>query len=193
MISSYRLGDLVLLAALNEDEQKQLLDEHPDSIGSQYILRKRMNNCSNNIDIITEIVLEHISKNLELLPKDISDSTLIHLRIGDVVAGNHWHEQVKRPLPIEYIKGVLANDNNKKYVIGKCFFADLSSTNYEECITLSNIYLQSVIDELQAEHFDSGNADIDLCCAVKSKTFIQGQGYFSQLIVEIRNKILSNQ
>jgi len=46
-----------------------------------------------------------------------------------------------------------------------------------------------VINELQAEYFNSGNADIDLCCAVKSKLFIQGMGYFSKLIVEIRKKL----
>jgi hypothetical protein len=42
---------------------------------------------------------------------------------------------------------------------------------------------------LRAEYFDSGNADIDLYCAVKSKIFIQGKGYFSKLIVEIRKRL----
>jgi len=45
------------------------------------------------------------------------------------------------------------------------------------------------MNELNAEHFDSVNADIDLCCAVKSKLFIQGKGYYSKLIVEIRKKL----
>ena len=45
-----------------------------------------------------------------------------------------------------------------------------------------------MINEFEAEHFNSGNADLDLCCAVKSKLFIQGKGYYSQLIVDIRNK-----
>jgi hypothetical protein len=73
--------------------------------------------------------------------------------------------------------------------MGKCFFAKTSSTNYEDCIKYSNIYLQNVINELDAEHFDSGNTDIDLCCAVKSKLFLQGRGFFSKLIVEIRKKL----
>ena len=47
----------------------------------------------------------------------------------------------------------------------------------------------NVITELQAEYFDSGNADIDLYCAIKSKIFIQGKGYFSKLIVEIRKRL----
>jgi hypothetical protein len=176
MISSYRLGDL-LFVGLSENEINEILTEYPNSIGAKYILEKSKNIYSNNIDIITNIVLQHIEENLDFLPKNITDSTLIHLRLGDVVAGNEWHEKLKRPLEVNYIKSLLANDTNQKYVIGKCFFAKPSSTNYEECITLSNEYLHNVINELQAEHFNSGNADIDLCCAVKSKLFIQGRGF----------------
>jgi hypothetical protein len=133
--------------------------------------------------------LEKIERNIDFLPKDISDSTLIHLRLGDVISGNEWHEKLKRPLDVSFLKSLVSKDTNKKYVIGKCFFAETSSRNYKECIRDSNIYLQNVIAELQAEHFDSGNTDIDLCCAVKSKLFIQGKGYFSKLIVEIRKQL----
>jgi hypothetical protein len=188
MISSYRLGDLVLLS-LTEREKKEILMQHPNSIGSKYILEKRKNKYSNNIDLITKIVMENLEQNLDLLPKNITESTLIHLRLGDVVAGNKSYETSKRPLEVNYIKSLVANDMNPKYVIGKCFFAKPSSTNYEECINLSNEYLHNVINELQAEHFNSGNADIDLYCAVKSKIFIQGKGFFSKLIVEIRKKL----
>lgn len=191
MISSYRLGDLVFLS-LNEHEKNEILIEHPNSIGSKYILEKRNNNCCNNIDLITKIVMENIEQNLDLLPKNITESTLIHLRLGDVVAGNEWHEKAKRPLKLNYLKSLVADDNNPKYVIGKCFFAKPSSTNYEECINLSNEYLHNVINELEAQHFDSGNPDIDLYCAIKSKIFIQGRGYFSKLIVEIRKKLNLN-
>lgn len=209
MISSYRLGDLVLLT-LTKQEQDEILEEHPDSIGAKYILEKRNNNSigrkynlkkrnnylSNNninininIDIITKIVLENIEQKLHLLPNDITESTVIHLRLGDVIAGNEQHEKSKRPLDVNYIKSLVANDINKKYIIGKCFFAKPSSTNYEECIYLSNKYLHDVIDKLEAEHFNSGNPDIDLYCAIKSKIFIQGKGFFSKLIVEIRKKL----
>jgi hypothetical protein len=188
MISSYRLGDLVFLN-LTEHEKNEILTEHPNSIGSKYILEKRNNNCSNNIVLITKIVMEKMDQTLDLLPKNITESTLIHLRLGDVVAGNELHEKVKRPLEVNYIKSLIANDNNPKYVIGKCFFAKPSSKNYEECINLSNKYLHNVINELQAEYFNSNNADVDLCCAVKSKIFIQGRGFFSKLIVEIRKQI----
>ena len=188
MISSYRLGDLVFLE-LNKNEKNEILNEHPNSIGSKYILEKINNNCSNNIDLITKIVMENIEQNLDLLPKNITESTIIHLRLGDVVAGYAYHERIKRPLEINYLKSLIADDNNPKYVIGKCFFAKPSSTNYEECINLSNEYLHNVINELEAEYFNSGNADIDLYCAVKSKIFIQGRGFFSKLIVEIRKKL----
>ena len=191
MISSYRLGDLVMLD-LSENDKNKILKEHPNSIGSKYILEKNKNNCCNNIDLITKIVMENIEQNLDLLPKDITKSTLIHLRLGDVIAGNEWHEKIKRPLDIDYIKSLVASDMNPKYVIGKCFFAETSSTNYEECINLSNKYLHDVINELQATHFDSGNADVDLYCAIKSKIFIQGRGFFSKLIIEIRKKLNLN-
>ena len=189
MISSYRLGDLVMLNNLGENEMNEILMEHPISIGSKYILEKRNNTSYNNIDLITKIVMEHIEQNIHLLPKNITDSTLIHLRLGDVVAGNEWHEKIKRPFEVDYIKSLVSNDTNPKYVIGKCFFARPSSINYEECINKSNEYLHNVINELQAEYFNSGNADIDLCCGVKSKLFIQGRGFFSKLIVEIRKKL----
>lgn len=197
MISSYRLGDLVF-GKLTHVDVNEILTEHPNSIGSKYILETKTkshqnnilkNKKNDNIHVITKIVMEHIEQNLDFLPINITDSTLIHLRLGDVVAGNEYHEKLKRPLTVNYIKSLLADDTNPKYVIGKTFFAKTSSTNYEECINLSNEYLDNLINELQAKHFDSGNADIDLCCAVKSKLFIQGKGLFSKLIFEIRKKL----
>jgi len=187
MTSSYRLGDLVLLN-LNQNEKTAILRDYPNSIGAKYI-NKINNNSHNKIDIITQIVLEYITHINDFLPKDISQCTLIHLRLGDVIAGNEWHEKIKRPLEINKLKSLLINDNNKKYVIGKCFFSITSSTNYQECTNLSNIYLKNVINELKAEHFNSEDADIDLCCAIKSKIFVQGRGFFSKLIVEIRKKL----
>lgn len=188
MISSYRLGDLVLLQ-LGEGEKNEIIHDHPNSIGTKYILEKRKNSNINNIDLITKIVVDTLKQNSNLLPKNISESTLIHLRLGDVVAGNEWHEKIKRPLTVDHIKTLIAEDASPKYVIGKCFFAKTSSRNQEECIKASNEYLQTILTELGAEYFDSGNADIDLCCAIKSKTFIQGRGFFSKLIVEIRKKL----
>lgn len=188
MISSYRLGDLVIVG-LTEDETNEILRDYPNSIGGKYISEKKNNHWNYDINMLTKIVSEKIEENLDLMPKNIEDSTVIHLRLGDVVAGNEWHEKIKRPLSIEHIKSLLVDNTNKIYVIGKCFFAKPSSTNYEECINESDKYLQNIIDELQAEHFDSGDADMDLCCAVMSKVFIQGKGFYSKLIVEIRKNL----
>ena len=52
------------------------------------------------------------------MPDDIAESTLIHLRLGDVIGGNQWHEKMKRPLGVDCLKSLLANYDNKKYVIG---------------------------------------------------------------------------
>ena len=184
-------GQSAVKVTENENEENEILTDYPNSIGSKYILEKRINQ-GNNIDVITEIVLRYLKTNLDFLPKDIEDSIVIHLRLGDVVGGNEWHEKAKRPLSIEYFESLFLNDTSKKYVIGNGFFASTSSTNYEECITLSNEYLQKIKFILQAEHFNSGNADIDLCCAIKAKLFIQGKGFFSKLIVEIRKKLNLN-
>jgi hypothetical protein len=186
MISSYRLGDLVF-RHLKQDERDELFREHPNTIGGKYILENK-----DSIDVITKIVLEHIEQNIDHFPKDISDSTVIHLRLGDVIAGNTWHEKSKRPLDVNHIKSLVSNNADKKYVIGKIFFAKTSSVNYEDCTNKSNEYLQNIINELQAEYFNSGDSDIDLCCAVKAKLFIQGKGFFSKLIVEIRKKLNLN-
>ena len=188
MISSYRLGDAVLVS-LVEEEINEMISDYPTSIGGKFLVEKKINKNIDNIDLITNLVLEHIQQNIELLPKDIDNSTVLHLRLGDVVCGNNDHEIGKRPFHIDEIESFIPNDD-KMYVIGKCFFAKTSSSNYSECITESNKYLENVINRLGATHFDGGDADIDLCCAVQSKHFIQGKGYFSQLILEIRNKII---
>lgn len=187
MISSYRLGDL-LVDGLTSDEENELFLDHPNSIGGKFILEKRINKISSVIDTFTKIVLDYIQENIKLLPNDIEDCTVIHLRLGDVVCGETYHEKSKRPFSIDYIKSLIQN-NNKRYIIGKVFFAKPSSTNYVECINESKTYLENVIAGLKAEHFDGGSADIDLACAVKSKCFVQGRGFFSQLIVETRNRL----
>lgn len=189
MISSYRLGDLVLLQ-LDEDSVNLLLNDHPRSIGAEYIFKKKRNPTKNNIEIMTEIALRRIHIYLPQLPADISESTVIHLRLGDVVAGNEWHEKIKRPIDIDTLNQVLEPYPEKRYVIGKCFFASTSSTNYKECVEASETYLQKVVERLGAFQFDSGNSDVDFCCAIRSKLFVQGKGHFSKLIVEIR-KILN--
>ena len=183
-VSSYRLGDLVYFG-LNQTERDLLTIEHPGSIGADHIL---LQDDQNGIKKVTKIVLNHIDKYKDLFPQDIKESTVVHLRLGDVVSGNEWHERMKRPMGVEYYKS-LNIDNKKIYIIGKCFFASTSSNNYDECITDSDRYLRSMLENLNAHHFDGGNADVDLCCAVLADNFIQGRGFFSRLIVDIRKEI----
>jgi hypothetical protein len=175
MFSSYRLGDLILVG-LTDDEKKQLVKENPDTIGYDYLTK--------NVSIM-KTVLKYLDKYNHLLPKDIENSTVIHIRIGDVMAGTTKHEKGKRPLSIDYLKNISPKDS-KIYIIGKCHFSSVSSKNVDESIELSEKYKNDVINELNATYYDGGHPDIDLCCAIKAKLFIQGRGYFSKLIVEIR-------
>lgn len=188
MISPYRLGDLVFVW-VEEEDQELILSDYPDSIGAKFILEKRKNHHRDNVTIMYDIVSHLLKKENDIIPEDVNDSTVIHLRLGDVIAGTAVHEQGKRPLSIDYLKEELKDNADKRYVMGKCFFARSSSTNYFECVKKSNEYLQSVITDLNAEYFDSGNADIDLLVGIKSKLFVQGKGYFSKLIVCLRDRM----
>ena len=187
-LSNYRLGDLIFIPGLfHTNLLHKIIDDYPDSFAAKYILYQSRNN-KDNLEVITNIVLDFIKNNKNLFPEDIQESTVIHLRLGDVIAGNNWHEKKKRPLAVNDMKEILANDTNKKYVIGKQFYCDTSSTNYNECSLLSIKYLNDVLTSFNAIHLEN-NADIDLCCGVLAKQFFQGRGYFSKLIGEIRKKL----
>lgn len=185
LTSIYRLGDLYK-GFLYPDEEQEIVSAYPGTIGADYILAEKQQGFA-CLDTITDVVLEHIEKNKSLLPKDIENSTVVHLRLGDVVAGVEWFEVSKRPLDLDYYKSVVPNQNT--YVIGQPFFAKTSSPNYEESLKLSEVYRQEIVNGLNAKLFDGGHADVDLCCAVKCKTFIQGRGFFSSLVVEIRKRL----
>ena len=187
-ISSYRLGDLVNGLLVKKDRRK-LMSEHPDSIAAKFYKEKENNPEKETMDILKDIVLQECEKNIDKFPVDIEDSTVIHLRLGDVVAGHNWHEKQKRPLSVEHLKELLKNDKNKRYIIGKCFFASPSSKNFKECINASNKYLNEVMEELHAEHLKTDDADLDWCVAVKSKLFVQGKGNYSNIIVNIIKKL----
>lgn len=170
--------------------------EHPKSFGYDYIKLNLQtilfsNDIENNIKHISEIVLNFIKNNPKLFPDDIENSIVIHTHIGDVVAGINSFEIEKRPFDIPFLKsllGGLTEPYSNIYVIGKCHFGNgtFDMNKYDECLLLSDKYLNDVINEFKAIHFNSGNPDIDLCFAVKSKLFIQGKGNYSRLILEIR-------
>lgn len=187
-LSNYRLGDLIFIPGLFDNKLlHKIINDYPDSFATKYIINQSKK-YEDNLTAITNIVLDFIKNNKHLFPDDIQESTVIHLRLGDVIAGNTWHEKQKRPLDINDMKDILKNDMNKKYVIGKQFYCDTSSINYNECNLLSIKYLNEVLVSFNAFHLEN-TADIDLCCGVMAKQFFQGRGYFSKLIVEIRKKL----
>ena len=185
MLSCYRIGDIIIQGVNDPSLNSELLLEHPNTIGSDYILSKNKND---SIGLATQIVMDHLQKYNHLFPEDIIDSTVVHLRLGDAVGGHYVYEKRIRPLDVSYYQLVIPD--GKVYVIGKCHFGKGdSSTNYDECIELSNKYLSDVLNTLGATHFDGGHPDIDLCFAIKAKNFIQGKGFYSRLIVEIRRRL----
>lgn len=182
MTSSYRIGDIVVQGLNDSSLNSIILTEYPNTIGSDYIIGSK-----DRFYLATQIAVYHIQKYMHLYPQDIRNSTVVHLRLGDSM-GNEFYEKRLRPLDIEYYKKNIPP--GKIYVIGKCHFEKgVSSLNYDECKEESNQYMQNVLDALGATHFDGGHADIDLCCAVIAKHFLQGRGYYSQLIVEIRRRL----
>jgi hypothetical protein len=94
---------------------------------------------------------------LELLPKDISESIVTHLRLGNVFAGHQLHEKEKRPLSIDYLKILLKTNIRKKQIIGKCHFGcpSQSSTNNERMYEFIKYILE-------AGYFDFG--DVQRVC-----------------------------
>lgn len=208
-ISSYRLGDLVFLS-IEKDLMLDIITNKPNSIGAQYIIA--MQNPPNfdirriytreeivnfRLNVIYKIIIDYINKNKHLLPDDIENSTVVHLRLGDVLVPELDHEKTKIPLQTHDIKLLLDNYNNintnninnKIYIIGKPHYSAVSSKNYEECNIKSNEYLEEVKNLLNATHITNEDADIDLITGIQAKLFFQGRGYYSLLIKRIRDML----
>jgi hypothetical protein len=199
ILSSYRLGDLVILSNLTENEKNKLCLEHPNSFGDEYIKLNlpSTNKIENNIKHITSIVINFINNNSDLFPSDIQDSIVIHIRLGDVLAGLNYFEITKRPLDIDLLESIINSIKEPYkniYIIGKSHYGSSSFDidKYDECKLLSDKYLNDCLSRFNAIHFNSNNPDIDLCFAIKSKLFIQGKGNYSKLILEIRKKLNLN-
>lgn len=184
--SHYRLGDVVMLELMSED-LNNLYQNHPNTLGwtfihERYVIQDRK---LEKIVHLKNVIDKYIENNKFDFPKDLENSTVIHLRLGDVLCGNKWFEIAKRPLNLEELKNKVPKQG-KIYVIGRCHFGHTGDSNQEESLMESEKYLKSTMDEFNAEHFDSGNPDIDLVFALKCKTFVQGRGYFSKMILELR-------
>jgi hypothetical protein len=183
-MSSYRLGDIIVQGFDDASLNSEILNKNPNTIGSDYILSNSLK--VDRIGLAIQIIFNHCQKYNHLFPQNFRDSTVVHLRLGDSL-GNHFHEKRLRPIDVSYYKLVIPD--GKVYVIGKCHFGKGSSTNYEECTELSNKYMREVLNILGATYFNGGHPDIDLCFAIQSKLFIQGRGFFSQLIVDVRKRL----
>ena len=184
-MSSYRIGDIIVQGVNDASLNNEVLTENPNTIGSDYILSDPILKFD-RIGLAIQIILNHTQKYNHLFPQDLKYSTVVHLRLGDSL-GDHFYEKRLRPIDVSYYQLVIPH--GKVYVIGKCHFGKGSSTNYDECTELSNKYMRDILNTLGATHFDGGHPDIDLCFAIKAKHFIQGRGFYSQLIVEIRRRL----
>jgi hypothetical protein len=141
---SYRLGDLFYGLLGSYADVTSLIKENPNSIGASYAQQS-----SKNMDTFVKIVQLYMKKYQNEFPIDIEMSTVIHLRLGDVVAGNTWHERIKRPLSINsYSKVKNAFDEKVVYVIGNHFFCKTSSQNYAEGMKPSKLYFCNVIFQM---------------------------------------------
>lgn len=206
-LSIYKLGRLIF-TPMDGNEMTQILLNYRNSIAGKFIIKLfeiesvvkpqiiiTDEILNKRIEILLSIINEYIPNINHKLPADIQQSTVIHLRLGDAIAGTTQYEYERRPIPANEIKLLLDNNNNdnknnNKYIIGKPFFSKESSINYDECIDKSNIYLNEVVELLNAKHISINNsADIDLCCGIQAKLFVKGRGYFSQLISIIRKRL----
>ena len=112
LLSSYRLGDLIFLS-LSHEELIELMNDYPNSIGASYIRKILKNPNLNKIQLIHSIIIEELQK--YIISNDIKNSTIIHLRLGDVVAGNESHELMKRPISIDELNNVVPlNDKTEQ-------------------------------------------------------------------------------
>ena len=97
---SYRLGDL-LHNNLHYTERLRLYKENPNSIGGRYIRHVGGVAKSRMINFTALLIVVHETCNKSCIPQN--QTTSIHLRVGDVVCGSHWHEINKRPLEVKRI------------------------------------------------------------------------------------------
>lgn len=200
---SYRLGDAYFIGQnMGPDEFNGIVDNHPNTIAADFLLSKKkwLSPSYRKIDVVVPIVQKYLKKYENLMPSNIEESTVIHLRLGDSLCGTSWHELLKRPKKAEDIKNIILRkdkniDLDNVFVIGKAFFVDKknsggeSTGNWDEGKRLSANYMNEILREFNATHFDGGSPDIDFCCGVMAKNFIQAPGHFSLLITQIRTKL----
>lgn len=184
-VDYYRLGDL-LLGFLGPDEVKLLREHNPGSIGDKYAELRDQQPNADRTQLITRVIEQHAEQHKHLLPDNITSSVVIHIRLGDVMCGDTNHERSKRPLPVGHLVAQASKHTGPRVIIGKAFFATTSDRKQQASRELSDAYLNELLEHTNGTHFDSGSADLDLCCGFMSRVFVQGRGFYSDMIVRAR-------
>lgn len=84
-VSSYRFGDL-LAGWLTNDEKDSLARNYPASLGAQLILQWQPE-VNLRMRQLAELLVRNIAEYADQLPPRVAESTVVHLRLGDVVCG----------------------------------------------------------------------------------------------------------
>ena len=175
---AYRLGDAFEgIVDMVPRTKRMILKYHTNSIASDYLVQ---NTTKRNSTLMKIIAKKHCRK--FVYPENINKSIAIHLRTGDVICGTFVHEIGKRPFhpsTYEYLKKNL----RPKYVFSQPFWSVFSS---RRCVTESSEYIRKVLIASSAVHIRTQNADHAFCAMIKAQTFVQGTGFFSSTIAEMR-------
>ena len=170
---TYRLGD-GYFGLLSKGAERDIIKRYPNSILTKYLQRASGNMDSTSMRMILK----------ETCPKYVYPNgryIAIHLRTGDVICGNRWHEINKRPYNPSYFKKY--SNHSNVYIFSKPFFSAHSS---KPCVKESDAYIKTVLKKTRGTLFVSVNADHAFCVMVKAHEFIPGKGYFSKTIQSLR-------
>lgn len=190
----YRISDMIT-TGYHKDffmGKRYHFKHYPDSIVSKYF---RKTNEINRFDILKELV-----DNYKLEKKiDYENTTLIHLRLGEVIeeskySGKDFFEkQIDWSLfntsryvnSKKYYEYILDNNKNipRKVIIysGGCFSSNKSKKS-KEYINLLKSFLEEREFKVINTYYNSNNPDEDFAVMSKSKHFIRSGGGYSKLV-----------
>lgn len=179
----YRLGDIIAHPAggcCGDHQQlaRDIQKAYPNSLVTKYL---QYSNVPSNYTAL-EIALA------EVCPKNLRETNiLIHLRLGDVVCGQSWHEAMKRPFPVEVLAKALEPYGAGYKKIGLCYDITQSSIS-SNCDQESREYIAKIKRRFpQAFHYyPNAFADIHFCAMMNVPLFVAGRGFFSRSIIEAR-------
>jgi hypothetical protein len=180
-IRHYRLGDILShpdggCCGNHSNVANQILNDFPKSLVSRYLFYSSV---PNNFTAL-ELALS------DICPKDLVYPTiLVHLRLGDVVCGKSWHEEMKRPYPVKMIANALKN--YEELSVGLCYNIRQSSIS-SECNLKSSRYVSDLKKALPyaKQYAPDSFADIHFCAMMNVPLFVAGKGFFSLTVLKGR-------